>query len=367
VPETVDFSSIELRARDNFLLVFTRDFDQDGLLEREELFYGSSDQFVDTDGDAITDFNEVRTGWSMALKGGGVQKVFSSPASVDTDGDGLTDDLEMAFGTDPTRADTDFDGLSDTIEIFGPIEIMLFDGDVDETNNPILFVPHYQGPPAIVNAFNGICDTTAAGDDVQEVFLDDAAVDGQVVVSSGPNGLIDTLPNTGPVGIPMPGGDDYVRVAHDQEYLTDPLNRDTDFDGVSDGRELFLGINPNRGDAGIVLDSDNDGLSDDEEDTGWLIVVNGGVPTLITSDKFRADTDRDGIPDVYERAIGTNPRSRDTDGDTLFDYREFDPDDAIGIYDGLALADAADRCSDASACFYDSPDPLLLIGPDPRK
>ena len=40
---TQDFSAIELRARDDFQLVFTRDQDQDGLLEREEIYYGSKD------------------------------------------------------------------------------------------------------------------------------------------------------------------------------------------------------------------------------------------------------------------------------------------------------------------------------------
>ena len=354
VPETEDFSSIKLRARDNFLLAFTRDSDQDGLMEREEKFYGSSDKDVDTDGDSISDYDEIRKGWSVALKGTDEVKVFSSPASSDTDGDGLTDDLEMQFGTDPTKQDTDFDGFSDVIEILGPINIFLYDGDDDEWNNPLLIVEPYEGPPAIVNAFDGICDTSAAGDDVQEVEVGVYAEDGEVVVSAGPNGLIDT----------EPGGDDYERVAHDQEYATDPLNRDTDFDSVSDGRELFLGINPNRNDAGSVLDSDDDGLTDDEEEKGWYI---RGTTNVVTSNKLIADTDRDGIPDVYERAIGTDPNKKDTDGDTLLDYREFDPDDPTGIYDVLALANAADLCNDASACFYNKPSSPAPTGTDPSK
>ncbi len=508
VPATEDFSSIELRARDNFLLVYTRDRDQDGLFEREEIFYGSSDELVDTDGDSISDFDEVRTGWSVSVKGAEVVKVFSSPASVDTDGDGLTDEVERQFGTNPTREDTDFDGLSDSIEIYGPIEILLFDGDVDETNNPVLFVPCYKGPMAIVNGFNGTCDTTASGDDLQEVGFGTTVLDGQVVVSAGENAKIDSEPNKTPpsldvvfkfkditaleadddgdvnievygdwyitkgitetlvrslsgqefltgtvlalnetytvtlgseecveigtrnvfeedierdnapfedfsetfcydsiVGGTYPfenlgsdgklqtivevevlgrkesdlmglgydefesvlGGDDYVRVAHNNEYVTDPLNPDTDHDSMPDGREVVVGTNPNRVDAGSIVDSDHDGLSDDEEDSGWKVAVNGGAPTWVTSDKFRADTDRDGIPDVYERAIGTNPRSRDTDGDTLFDNREFDANNALGLFDGLALADAQDRCTDASVCFYEPPNAQLMTGTDPRQ
>ena len=63
-----------------------------------------------------------------------------------------------------------------------------------------------------------------------------------------------------------------------------------------------------------------------------------------------------GCPDVYERAIGTNPRSRDTDGDTLFDFYEFDPSNPNRIYNGLALAEAQDRCADAKGCQYTHPD-----------
>jgi len=56
------------------------------------------------------------------------------------------------------------------------------------------------------------------------------------------------------------------------------------------------------------------------------------------------DTDEDGIPDIYENAIGTNPNKKDTDGDRLSDYIEIyvtntDPlkkdTDSNGITDDL--------------------------------
>ena len=55
------------------------------------------------------------------------------------------------------------------------------------------------------------------------------------------------------------------------------------------------------------------------------------------------DTDKDGVPDVYERLYGTNPNNPDTDGDGLTDYEEIyilgtDPlkkdTDGNGINDG---------------------------------
>lgn len=368
VPATQDFSTIELHARDNFVLVFTRDLDQDGLLEQEEMFYGSSDESADSDGDTISDLDEVRTGWIVSVKGQDSIKVFSSPISVDTDSDGLTDAEEQQFGTDPTKRDTDFDGLSDRTELYGPIEVVLFDGDEDELNNPLLIVPSYEGPPAIVNAFDATSDTSATGDDVQEVPFGEAAADGQVVIAAGPDNQITTMPNTGPEGTPVVGGDDYQRVRHDQEYITDPLNPDTDSDGISDGREVEDGINPNRVDATSILDSDRDGLSDYEETSGWTVTANlmtFEMPTitLVTSNPLRADSDRDGIPDIYERAIGTNPRLRDTDGDGLFDYEEFDINDPIQIYDRFVLADAQERCAAALDCSYEAPDKAVGTNP----
>lgn len=51
------------------------------------------------------------------------------------------------------------------------------------------------------------------------------------------------------------------------------------------------------------------------------------------------DTDRDGIPDVIEHGLGTDPRLRDSDGDGLSDSREqrfgSDPLDADSDGDGL--------------------------------
>ena len=168
VPATQDFSAIELRARDDFQLVFTRDQDQDGLLEREEIFYGSKDTAQDSDGDRLGDLRKCTTGWSVTVQGSGVRKVFPSPAMPDSDLDGLTDDVEKKYGTDPTQADTDLDGLSDTLELNGPLEILLQTAIRTRRTTRMLVVPIYKGGPFIVNGPDGILDTTKAGDDEQK-------------------------------------------------------------------------------------------------------------------------------------------------------------------------------------------------------
>ncbi len=86
---------------------------------------------------------------------------------------------------------------------------------------------------------------------------------------------------------------------------------------------LFAGTAPN---ADTLVDSDGDGLYDNQEQAGYVVVVelaNGLlVEREVTSDPDRADTDGDGITDSVEFQYGMNPRSSDTDGDRLSDDLE---------------------------------------------
>lgn len=63
----------------------------------------ASSEPVDTDGDGLSDEEEVGIG--------------TDPASVDTDGDGVQDGGEVNAGTDPLVADTDGDGFTDGEEL----------------------------------------------------------------------------------------------------------------------------------------------------------------------------------------------------------------------------------------------------------
>jgi hypothetical protein len=410
-----DFSTIQLQAHDSILLLYTSDVDTDGLFLREEYLYGSEDTSSDSDGDTLGDFEEVREGWTVAKVPGLPYATFPSPARPDSDLDGLRDDVEKFAATDPNRSDTDEDGLSDNSELLDTFTIALFDGDLDQTNTVVLTVSPFSDQ-AIVAGPGGICDTTTASGDDALVSPVAAGTNSKLCVSSGANGIIDTAPlgndviaatakispgpngqcnsatasgddvletssgntpaNRGSLGAlcisagangiidTPPTGDDYVRVAHKGLYATDPVRFDTDLDGIGDGREVLLGINPNSRDAGAVVDTDGDGLFDQEEDDGWIV---RGTTTLVTSDKNQPDTDRDGIPDVIERAIGSNPRNLDTDNDTLLDIKEFNSSNATNIYDAVALASALQKCSDAPHCEYTPPQPSQITGTDPAK
>ncbi|MEW6158238.1 MAG: hypothetical protein AB1813_12440, partial [Verrucomicrobiota bacterium] len=88
-------------------------------------------------------------------------------------------------------------------------------------------------------------------------------------------------------------------------FPTDPLDPDTDEDGLGDAEEtLVLRTLPNE------VDSDGDGLNDKEE-------------LDARTDPFAVDTDRDGLTDLHELVIHrTHPLLPDSDGDELSDGDE---------------------------------------------
>ena len=79
--------------------------------------YGTDPTRVDTDGDGLSDYFELFVGWTVVRPDGSVHQVFSDPTKADTDGDGLPDNEEFAHGTDPRDPDTDGDGRLDGLEV----------------------------------------------------------------------------------------------------------------------------------------------------------------------------------------------------------------------------------------------------------
>ena len=104
---------------------------------------------------------------------------------------------------------------------------------------------------------------------------------------------------------------------------TDPLHRDSDGDGIVDGKDA----NGNgRRDAGetdpLQLDSDGDGL------LGFEDANQNGLIDVGETDPRRLDTDGGGVSDGQEWAMGTSPMATDdrpmpdSDGDGLPDLME---------------------------------------------
>ena len=153
----------------------------------------------------------------------------------------------------------------------------------------------------------------------------------------------------------------------EEELGTDPNDPDSDDDGLSDGAEVelqdtFFGACPSP----LIADSDGDGLDD-------LFEVTAGL------DPCDMDSDDDGLPDAAEGVHGTQPLNPDTDGDGLLDGTEVDlalanggacPDplvedsDADGLLDGVETSPEwnTDPCSADSDGdgWIDSSDPAPL-------
>src|SRR5215469_2108220 len=81
-----------------------QDPDHDGLTNLEEFQRGTDPNNPDTDGDGISDGDEVH-------------KYHTNPLNPDSDGDGLSDAEEIRLGTNPLNPDTDGDGIPDGIEV----------------------------------------------------------------------------------------------------------------------------------------------------------------------------------------------------------------------------------------------------------
>jgi hypothetical protein len=95
---------------------------------------------------------------------------------------------------------------------------------------------------------------------------------------------------------PDSDGDDLADLEETNLYSSDPLDSDSDDDGLLDGIEVLAGLNP------ISADSDSDGLLDGVEDVNLNGLVDPGE-----TDPGDDDSDDDGWTDGAEISAGTDP------------------------------------------------------------
>ncbi len=198
-------------------------------------------QGLDTDGDFLSDYDEMSRG--------------TDPALADTDHDGLLDGFEAALGTDPTLADTDRDGLSDAYELSrSHTDPTKADTDADGISdslemaagtNPTDGVRLSLGAQSPGRFGLGIePDTDRDGvTDAREQRLGSNAAD----VDTDHDGLIDGLELAAGTDLHLADSDaDGLSDAFELSLGTDPLRADTDRDGLLDGAELASGGDPGR-------------------------------------------------------------------------------------------------------------------------
>jgi len=359
------------------------DGDGDGLNNRGEYQNGGDPAVVDTDGDGLSDGDEVNTHGT-------------SPAAVDTDSDAMTDGWEVANALDPVNADATADPDADT---FTNLQEFRLNSDP----NDILSVPGYSG--VYTESFEGLDPLASpswyAGDGSLDlewlVRTSPDATDGSHVAATRPvryagaydyislkktfyaldsrvsldyglnttvsydyivvrlDGVDITPIRTGTGGLSW-SLEDYVvsEGVHELEFYarvwqngtSDPYawidnlvieSIDFDSDGMDDEWELANGFDPTDP-ADALLDADADGVSNlDEHDLG--------------TDPNGTDSDGDGVSDGDEvNTHGTDPLSSDSDGDLMLDAYEIalgfdplDPADADADTDGDGLSNLGEQ------------------------
>ena len=149
----------------------------------------------------------------------------------------------------------------------------------------------------------------------------------------------------------------YVQHLSAEPVLWSPYN-DTDQDGLSDLVEYQLNTNP------VNPDTDGDGLPD-----GWEVAY-GLNPRDAGDAAAGQDKDGDGVPNLIEFQRGTRPDLTDTDGDGLSDSEELfvyhtNPlqadTDGDGINDSAEVAAGTDPLFSGIQYFYDPIDRLVGV------
>ncbi|MCF7863261.1 MAG: hypothetical protein K9L89_00545, partial [Kiritimatiellales bacterium] len=300
--------------RDGYILEYddctnsiTADTDGDGLADFAEMQRGINPHAVDTDSDGITDSGEVALG--------------TDPGRADTDQDGLGDSAEVAAGTDPLNPDTDGDGLLDGVEanfrhlmVDRPVTWPAAKAEAELRGGHLAVITSEEehlallaavGADVIKSAMPWIGAIQASDYEPWNWVTGEAFGYERWNLAILDNEMDDYCGHYG-AGLNWMDGAALDLHAYLMEYETplDPLNPDSDGDGLSDGEEMNTWHS-----SPYVADTDGDGLSDSEEVASGL---DPGTP----------DTDNDGVSDPEEFVQGTDPFNQDTDADGLKDGEE---------------------------------------------
>ena len=391
---------------------FAPDSDWDGLFDDEEIMnYQTDPALFDTDSDGLgdglealtlgtnpleadSDGDEFNDGWEFYALTNPLSAADRPSLRADLDGDRLRGDLEtLAHGTDELDADTDGDGAGDLAELTigsDPLDetvvngsAMFDDGDGDGLSG---------NSELLLGTDPAVADTDGDGvPDGAEIVIDgtdpldvssfavdtDPDGDGYSTENEIATGTDPLDPDTDGDGI-TDGAESYGDLDADglfgfEEVIfgTDPDNPDTDGDGIldsdealvdEDGDGLVLLDEIQLGTSDTVPDTDGDGDTDFDEalfdlDGDGLTGFEEVVIHLTDPDKF--DTDGDGFPDGQEIAIGTDPLDENSSPEAELD---FDGDGLIGAQEQAAGTNPSQPDTDGDG-YQDGVE--WIVGSDP--
>jgi len=250
------------------------DYDSDGLTNLQEFQLNSAANNTDSDGDNITDGEEVYT-------------YYTNPANSDTDNDGLMDKLEIfIYCTNPNNGDTDGDSVLDGLEA-----LILHSNVTNPDSDYDLMPDGYE----YANNLNLTLDDTGTD------------LDGDGLPNLLECQLGSSASTTDSDGDGMP---DLFELQNGLNLILNDARADPDGDGLFNLLEYQVGASVN------VSDSDDDGVND------------GAEYYIYSTNSIVSDTDQDGLTDYAELfSYHTEPLVYDTDGDGCSDGMEI----ALGL------------------------------------
>ncbi|MHA2295048.1 MAG: hypothetical protein ACXAEU_10735 [Candidatus Hodarchaeales archaeon] len=355
------------------------DSDADGLTDFEEWVVYKTDPLVpDTDIDGLSDFEEV------AL-------YRTDPLSRDTDSDGLTDFFEvthswnMSTGITPSVnavriGDTIYDDHTDPLDPDTDDDLLL-DGQEGE------FGPYYAEPSnypsgsdqpilMINNGYTHPLDNDT-DDDSYYQYYDGSHAD----TGLGPVYLRDMRDGIEVAGIPatiVEIDPDGFRELVPKVFQTNPCNPDSDGDTGIDSREAKEGFFLNSDGYELSLDPASDPLDSDTDDDGLIDGLEGTLlpERNVTTFYANPDTDGDGLPDGIEFALGSDPSNPDSDNDLVLDGDEFfryftDPQypdtdlDGVDDYWELFYSHSNPHSADTDGDGLTDYEEIYIVGSDP--
>jgi hypothetical protein len=265
--------------------------------------------FLDRDADGVRDCEEDKNmdgDYNNQIRGlDGIGKTESNSLARDSDSDNVSDYLEIKgwpMATNPAYIDTDEDGLNDDAE----------DRDRMAGEEYNINFATAEGLDGCPNAMKH--DTLPDNPDSDGDGLDDRIeITGEEILGQDFINLLTQLDAFSSGGI---------------DVYSDPASPDSDNDGLADAEE-YSGVITYNDSHPCMADSDGDSVTDDEDycplNAMYADEENCGIGGV------GADQDRDGLPDLIERRLGTDPRNPDTDNDGLKDGEE--DTNANGILD----------------------------------
>ena len=296
----------------------TGDFDGDGLLDKDELTFGTDPSTVDTDKDGVSDGEEVGIGIFSVVDG-----VFAwEQARVDAVAKGgrlatFASSQEWQGALRAIRPDA----------LAGRLGVWIGASDqVEEgtwrwaTREPFTFTNWAEGEPDNGN-----------DSDFAEVAGTDSGVIGKWYdrrSSTLRDGYILEKGNTSSP-LKIDSDDDGLTDAEEKAAATHPLLADTDGDGLSDRQEVRLSQT-----SPLRVDTDDDGQEDGTEDPDADGLSNAQEILEFSTNPLLADTDGDGFSDTFELNSGfnaTNPASTPDAVSTILPAVEFRFNAAQGV------------------------------------